>query len=114
MRITSTTSAPVSANETTAAGPAACTTTPLPTNRPAPITPPSAISSMCRRRRVRFSPGVESVVGWVMKPSRGRLSARDLRVILGLEAHQQPLAILQNRPFDHRGLRQHQTHSLAL
>ncbi len=38
-----------------AAGPADFTTTPLPTNSPAPITPPNAISSMCRRRRVRLS-----------------------------------------------------------
>src|SRR6266853_23450 len=56
MRITSTTSAPVRANEITAAGPAAPMTTPLPTNRPAPITPPSAIICMCRRRSERRSP----------------------------------------------------------
>jgi hypothetical protein len=49
MRITSTTSMPVMAKEMMAAGPAEPMTTPLPTNRPAPITPPSAIICMCRR-----------------------------------------------------------------
>src|SRR5205814_2315453 len=53
MRITSTTSVPVRAKETTAAGPAEAMTTPLPTNRPAPITPPSAIMCMCRRCSAR-------------------------------------------------------------
>src|ERR1700724_274677 len=56
MRMTSTTSVPVRAKEITAAGPAAPMTTPLPTNRPAPITPPSAIICMCRRRSERRSP----------------------------------------------------------
>src|SRR5438105_15105163 len=56
MRITSTTSVPVRAKEITAAGPAEAMTTPLPTNRPAPITPPSAIMCMCRRCRARRSP----------------------------------------------------------
>src|SRR5260221_10122706 len=66
MRITSTTSAPVRANEITAAGPAAPMTTPLPTNRPAPITPPSAIICICRRRSERRSPpdaGLGRVIG---------------------------------------------------
>ena len=48
MRITSTTSNPVITKETTAAGPVALMTTPLPTNRPAPMTPPKAIMVMCR------------------------------------------------------------------
>src|SRR5271170_4590095 len=56
MRITKTTSRPVSANETTAAGPAELTTTPLPTNNPAPMTPPSAIICMWRRCSPRLSP----------------------------------------------------------
>src|SRR2546421_6696493 len=56
MRITSTTSVPVRAKETTAAGPGEAMTTPLPTNRPAPITPPSAIMCMCRRCSARRSP----------------------------------------------------------
>src|ERR1700694_3627742 len=56
MRITSTTSVPVRAKEITAAGPAAPMTTPLPTNRPAPITSPSAIISIGRRRSERRSP----------------------------------------------------------
>src|SRR5579864_1474735 len=56
MRITSTTRVPVSANESTAAGPAEPMTTPLPTNRPAPITPPSAIICMCRRCSERRNP----------------------------------------------------------
>src|SRR5579872_3547610 len=56
MRITSTTRVPVSANESTAAGPAEPMTTPLPTKRPAPITPPSAIICMCRRCNERRSP----------------------------------------------------------
>ena len=56
MRITRTTSVPVSANDRTAAGPAALMTTPLPTKSPAPITPPSAIICMCRLCRVRCSP----------------------------------------------------------
>src|SRR5882672_11260288 len=66
MRITSTTSVPVRANEITAAGPAAPMTTPLPTIRPAPITPPSAIICMCRRRSERRSPldaGLGMVIG---------------------------------------------------
>src|SRR6202030_4397366 len=66
MRITSTTSVPVRAKEITAAGPAAPMTTPLPTNRPAPITPPSAIICMCRRRSERRSPldaGLGMVIG---------------------------------------------------
>ena len=40
-------SRPVIANETTAAGPADLMTTPLPTNRPAPMAPPKAIIIMC-------------------------------------------------------------------
>src|SRR5437879_13891259 len=65
MRITSTTSVPVRANEMTAAGPAAPMTTPLPTNRPAPITPPSAIICMCRRRSERRSP-LDAALGRVI------------------------------------------------
>src|SRR5207237_143773 len=56
MRSPATTSVPARANEITAAGPAAPMTTPLPTNRPAPITPPSAIICMWRRRSERRSP----------------------------------------------------------
>src|SRR3984893_13225259 len=70
MRITSTTSVPVRAKEITAAGPAAPMTTPLPTNRPAPITPPSAIICMCRRRSERRSP-LEAGLGMVIAGSRG-------------------------------------------
>src|ERR1700704_2305874 len=44
---TKTISSPVIAKETTAAGPAALMTTPLPTNSPAPMTPPKAIIIMC-------------------------------------------------------------------
>src|SRR6516162_3444416 len=58
MRITSITSRPVRANEITAAGPAELMMTPLPTKRPAPITPPSAIICMCRFRSVRRKPVV--------------------------------------------------------
>ncbi len=36
----------VRAKDSTAAGPADCTTTPLPTNSPTPMTPPKAIISM--------------------------------------------------------------------
>src|SRR5882757_4964561 len=56
MRITSTTSSPVITNERTAAGPAALITTPLPTKRPAPMTPPRAIIVMCRCLRPWRSP----------------------------------------------------------
>src|SRR5579863_6055850 len=56
MRMTSTTSSPVIANERTAAGPAALMTTPLPTKRPAPMTPPRAIMVMCRCFRPWRSP----------------------------------------------------------
>src|SRR5215472_14440152 len=56
MRITSTTSVPVRAKEMTAAGPAEPMTTPLPTNSPAPITPPSAIICMWRRCSERRRP----------------------------------------------------------
>src|SRR5262249_31905366 len=56
MRMTSTTSVPVSAKEMTAAGPAEPMTTPLPTKRPAPMTPPRAIICMCRRRSERRNP----------------------------------------------------------
>src|SRR6202034_726607 len=56
MRITSTTSSPVITKATTAAGPAALITTPLPTNRPAPMTPPRAIIVMCRCFRLWRSP----------------------------------------------------------
>src|SRR5580692_11816901 len=56
MRITSTTSVPVRAKDTTAAGPADAMTTPLPTNSPAPMTPPSAIICMWRRCSERRSP----------------------------------------------------------
>src|ERR1700731_3794990 len=67
MRITSTTSVPVRAKEIPAPGPAAPMTTPLPTNRPAPITPPSAIICMCRRRSECRSPldaRLGMVIGW--------------------------------------------------
>src|SRR5258708_10278637 len=56
MRITSTTGVPVSGKEMRAAGPAAPITTPRPTNGPAPMTPPSAIICMCRRRSERRRP----------------------------------------------------------
>src|ERR1700736_4685506 len=56
MRITSTTSSPVITNDRTAAGPAALMTTPLPTKRPAPMTPPRAIMVMCRCLRPWRSP----------------------------------------------------------
>src|SRR6266478_971718 len=84
MRITSTTSVPVRANEMTAAGPAAPMTTPLPTNRPAPITPPSAIICMCRRRSERRSP-LDSGLGRVIADSRGnctRAASHEIPVFL--------------------------------
>ena len=56
MRITSTTSIPVITKEKTAAGPAALITTPLPTKRPAPMTPPSAIMVICRCFKLWRSP----------------------------------------------------------
>src|ERR1700679_3785252 len=56
MRITSTTSSPVMTKDTTAAGPVAWITTPLPTNRPAPMTPPRAIMVMCRCFKLWRSP----------------------------------------------------------
>src|ERR1700704_4733127 len=71
MRITSTTSVPVRAKEITAAGPAAAMTTPLPTNRPAPITPPSAIICMCRRRSARRSPLEAALCRLIGGSSRG-------------------------------------------
>jgi hypothetical protein len=52
MRITRTTITPVITKERIAAGPVWFITTPLPTKRPAPITPPSAIIDMC----LRFKP----------------------------------------------------------
>src|SRR5579863_20327 len=57
MRITRTTKSPVITKENTAAGPAALMTTPLPTKRPAPMTPPSAIIVMCRCFRLRRRAG---------------------------------------------------------
>src|SRR6185312_8398352 len=72
MRMTSTTRVPVRANEITAAGPVAWTTTPLPTNRPAPITPPSAIICMCRRCRVRLRPWAGPVV--ILSTGTGRVT----------------------------------------
>ncbi len=39
---------PAMRNDTIAAGPALSMTTPLPTNNPAPITPPRAMRFMCR------------------------------------------------------------------
>src|SRR5215470_15366154 len=85
MRITRTTRAPVRAKEITAAGPAAPMTTPLPTNRPAPITPPSAIICMCRRRSERRNPvlavsSVVSVDSAAMAPPRARLGSGVLLV----------------------------------
>src|ERR1700733_6042426 len=67
MRITSTTSNPVMMKETTAAGPAALMTTPLPTNRPAPMTPPRAIIVMGRGLKAWRSPleGAGNSVGRV-------------------------------------------------
>ena len=54
--MTSTTRSPVMAKESTAAGPADLMTTPLPTNRPAPMTPPSAIIVMWRCLKLWRSP----------------------------------------------------------
>src|ERR1700722_3901748 len=48
MPITTPTTNPVMTKDRPAAGPAALMTTPLPTKRPAPMTPPSAIIVMCR------------------------------------------------------------------
>src|SRR5947199_5059049 len=53
---------PAERKETTAAGPVAWMTTPLPTNSPAPITPPSAMRFMCRFLRPCWSPELSSVV----------------------------------------------------
>jgi hypothetical protein len=73
MRITSTTSSPVITNERTAAGPAALMTTPLPTKRPAPMTPPRAIIIMCRCLRLWRSPleGSEGALTGVDNGLRG-------------------------------------------
>ncbi|MDT4868021.1 hypothetical protein FQZ97_1029610 [compost metagenome] len=65
MRMTSTTSRPVMRKERTAPGPADLMTTPLPTNRPAPITPPSAIMVMWRCLRPWDSPLPDSGC-WIM------------------------------------------------
>ncbi|MNY58564.1 hypothetical protein D3C86_1949120 [compost metagenome] len=48
MRMIRMTSTPVTRKEIRAAGPADWMTTPLPTNRPAPMTPPRAIMAMWR------------------------------------------------------------------
>src|ERR1700681_2789104 len=72
MRITSTTSVPVRAKEITAAGPAEPMTTPLPTKSPAPMTPPSAIICMWRRRSERRSPsGAGTCAGIACSPASG-------------------------------------------
>ena len=60
MRMTSTTSRPVMRKERIAAGPADLMTTPLPTNSPAPMTPPRAIMVMCRCLSPCESPGEEA------------------------------------------------------
>src|SRR5580658_3920279 len=77
MRITNTTSRPVSRKEMLAAGPADWITTRLPTNSPAPITPPSAIIVMCRRFRVwrsRESPRASSINAKLHRLRRGTLA----------------------------------------
>lgn len=51
MRRTSSARTPASPNEMSTAGPASAMPAPVPTNRPAPITPPSAIMVTCRSRR---------------------------------------------------------------
>src|SRR5471030_724395 len=66
MRMTSTTSSPVIAKEITAAGPAALMTTPLPTNSPAPMTPPRAIIVMCLCFRLWRSPLVPGGVSFIL------------------------------------------------
>src|SRR6267154_972767 len=102
MRITSTTSVPVRAKEITAAGPAEAMTTPLPTNRPAPITPPRAIMCMWRRCSARRSP-LESESGAVC--GRGAQCRRDVGEPLDADTfaaerarHGGPAGVLQIDP----------------
>src|SRR6201991_3712107 len=54
--MTRTITPPAIKNDTTAAGPVAWMTTPLPTNKPAPMTPPSAIKFIWRRLRLWRKP----------------------------------------------------------
>src|SRR5215217_6931457 len=61
MRITRTTITPVITKEMIAAGPVWFITAPLPTKRPAPITPPSEIIVMWRCRSERLRPVSSSV-----------------------------------------------------
>src|SRR5215469_4814161 len=117
MRMTSTTSAPVIAKEMTAAGPAARMTTPLPTKSPAPMTPPSAIICMWRRRSERRSPASagNSVVsarstaigtaGCGAAPSGELLVFREIadRFRQGIPAERIP-ELLRHHHLEHRGL----------
>src|SRR5277367_4101025 len=94
MRITRTTKSPVITKENTAAGPAALMTTPLPTKRPAPMTPPSAIIVMCRcfKLRRRAGPIVPMLTGeW---KGRGEISRRYGKI------HSQPQGTSMFRYFE--------------
>lgn len=79
--MTRVTSTPASRNEISAAGPAAWMTTPLPTNRPAPMVPPIAIMVMCRC----FSP-LRSPVSSMLSFSK-----------LPLACRKQPLSTLEHK-----------------
>src|SRR6476620_2944532 len=71
---------PAMRKEMIAAGPAPPMTTPLPTNRPAPITPPRAIRFMCRRFRPFPRPELSVCSGTVLStfPPEGVDRARRL------------------------------------
>src|SRR5580658_9602248 len=113
MRITSTTSVPVSANEITAAGPAEPMTTPLPTKSPAPITPPSAIICMWRRRSERRrpeDPGSSCRIGCALVMAT-RSASDELLVLLEVAhrlgegiAPERIAEFLRHHQFEHRGL----------
>src|ERR1019366_2358438 len=115
MRITSTTSSPVITKEMTAAGPAALMTTPLPTKRPAPMTPPRAIIIMCRCFKLWRSPleggGVLFTLGSagipIIKESRGRLRhARQTQIPPCLRTLSEPVidGRGRNQPDDPRNI----------
>src|SRR5580658_11155065 len=113
MRITSTTSVPVSANEITAAGPAEPMTTPLPTKSPAPITPPSAIICMWRRRSERRrpdDPGASCRIGCALVMAT-RSASYELLVLLEVAhrlgegiAPERIAEFLRHHQLEHRGL----------
>ncbi|GAA5157927.1 hypothetical protein GCM10023321_36890 [Pseudonocardia eucalypti] len=87
IRITNTINTPTAAYTNTTPGPVALIAFPLPTNKPAPITPPIPIIVNCRLLNAAFKPPETSSVGACtdMADPLGQHTQRDLHDIVTMQ-----------------------------